>query len=450
MASALAALDTLLADAGAGTLAPREPSASCGSAPSPNTNALPRAAPAEKSDGKKKGGGGGGGAQPAEAAPVAPAAPSAAPEDPAAAAELARKLELVLSVGEECQTVDDLKNLLQKKPGFVCYDGFEPSGRMHIAQGLFKAINVNKLTSVGGTFVFWVADWFALMNDKMGGDLHKIQTVGKYLIEVWKAAGMDMSRVKFLWCADEISSKAATYWPKMLDIARCFDLDRIKKCCMIMARAENKLSGAQILYPLMQCTDIFFLKADVCQLGVDQRKVNMLARDYCGKVGIKLKPVILSHHMLFGLKAGQQKMSKSDGDAPHVPALHPGALPLPLPLPLPRAAACGLRQVLPPALLRPLALLLAQPTLRSSWRTARLTSSARSCRRTARVCRLRRCPLRVRLAAPRLPARRRTRCTWSRTRCRTRASITSATSCSRGPAHGSPSRAARATRMRRR
>jgi tyrosyl-tRNA synthetase len=98
---------------------------------------------------------------------------------------------------------------------------------------------------------------------------------------VWKAAGMDMSRVKFLWCADEISSNAASYWPKMLDIARCFDLDRIKKCCMIMARAENTLSGAQILYPLMQCTDIFFLKADVCQLGVDQRKVNMLARDYC-------------------------------------------------------------------------------------------------------------------------------------------------------------------------
>ena len=27
----------------------------------------------------------------------------------------------------------------------------------------------------GGTFIFWVADWFALMNDKMGGDLDKIK-----------------------------------------------------------------------------------------------------------------------------------------------------------------------------------------------------------------------------------------------------------------------------------
>lgn len=28
----------------------------------------------------------------------------------------------------------------------ICYDGFEPSGRMHIAQGVMRVINVNKLT----------------------------------------------------------------------------------------------------------------------------------------------------------------------------------------------------------------------------------------------------------------------------------------------------------------
>merc|ERR1719247_2293936 len=82
-----------------------------------------------------------------------------------------------------------------------------------------------------------------------------------------------------------------------------------------MGRLEDSLTAAQILYPIMQCTDIFFLKADICQLGVDQRKVNMLAREYCTTAGIKHKPVILSHHMLYGLKAGQEKMSKSDPDS---------------------------------------------------------------------------------------------------------------------------------------
>jgi tyrosyl-tRNA synthetase len=228
----------------------------------------------------------------------------------------------ILSVGEECISATELKALITAKGrgaevGFNLYDGFEPSGRMHIAQGVFKAMNVNKCTFPGtnSTFIFWVADWFALMNDKMGGDLDKIKTVGAYLIEVWKAAGMDLSNVVFKWCSEEITNNADQYWPKMLDIARRFNITRIKKCCQIMGRMEGTLTSAQILYPLMQCTDVFFLKADICQLGVDQRKVNMLAREYCEAAKIKNKPIILSHHMLYGLKAGQEKMSKSDPDS---------------------------------------------------------------------------------------------------------------------------------------
>jgi tyrosyl-tRNA synthetase len=37
-------------------------------------------------------------------------------------------------VGEECINEEELRNLLKHKPHPVAYDGFEPSGRMHIAQ----------------------------------------------------------------------------------------------------------------------------------------------------------------------------------------------------------------------------------------------------------------------------------------------------------------------------
>mmetsp|Transcript_1464 Transcript_1464/g.1749 ORF Transcript_1464/g.1749 Transcript_1464/m.1749 type:complete len:755 (+) Transcript_1464:133-2397(+) len=239
-----------------------------------------------------------------------------APAVPAVSPEVAAKRFTVLrSIAEECITDDDLKKLLSKKANFRLYDGFEPSGRMHIAQGVFKAINVNKCTSNGGTFVFWVADWFALMNDKMGGDLEKIKTVGQYLIEVWKAAGMDMDNVEFRWASDDIINDAQKYWAQVIDIAKRFTVARIMKCCQIMGRLENNLTAAQILYPMMQCADVFYLGANICQLGLDQRKVNMLAREYCDSKGIKLKPVILSHHMLYGLKQGQEKMSKSDPDS---------------------------------------------------------------------------------------------------------------------------------------
>lgn len=86
---------------------------------------------------------------------------------------------------------------------------------------------------------------------------------------------------------------------------------------VLVAQEADEMSTSQMFYPAMQCADIFFLKADICQLGMDQRKVNMLAREYCDatKPRIKHKPVILSHHMIMGLKEGQEKMSKSDPDS---------------------------------------------------------------------------------------------------------------------------------------
>ncbi|KAA8529405.1 hypothetical protein F0562_033795 [Nyssa sinensis] len=225
------------------------------------------------------------------------------------------KFEIVRSVGEECIQEDELMNLLTKKPLPICYDGFEPSGRMHIAQGVMKIVNVNKLTSAGCKVKIWIADWFAQLNNKMRGDLKKIQTVGHYMIEIWKAVGLktEGGQVEFLWSSEEINSRAHEYWPLVMDIARKNKLPRILRCVQIMGRSEqDELTAAQILYPCMQCADIFFLKADICQLGMDQRKVNVLAREYCDDIKRKDKPIILSHHMLPGLLQGQEKMSKSD------------------------------------------------------------------------------------------------------------------------------------------
>lgn len=44
------------------------------------------------------------------------------------------KFKLCRSIAEECIQESELRNLLDKKPNIVAYDGFEPSGRMHIAQ----------------------------------------------------------------------------------------------------------------------------------------------------------------------------------------------------------------------------------------------------------------------------------------------------------------------------
>ena len=61
-----------------------------------------------------------------------------------------------------------------------------------------------QIDQIGVTFKFWIADWFAQMNNKMGGDIKKIQKVGLYMVEVWKAVGMDLSKVEFIWSSERL------------------------------------------------------------------------------------------------------------------------------------------------------------------------------------------------------------------------------------------------------
>ncbi|KAI3984077.1 hypothetical protein MKX01_035204 [Papaver californicum] len=145
------------------------------------------------------------------------------PEPTHPSLSLEERYNIVRSIGEECIQEEELMKLLANKPEPICYDGFEPSGRMHIAQGVVKAINVNKLTDCGCR------------------------------VKIWIAIGL---------------------------------------CCQIMGRSDqDELTAAQILYPCMQCADVFLLKADICQLE---------------------RTSLSSCHTTCYLQQGQEKMSKSD------------------------------------------------------------------------------------------------------------------------------------------
>ncbi len=237
--------------------------------------------------------------------------------------ELEERVALVKSVGEEVVTEEELRALLAEKKHPVAYDGFEPSGQMHIAQGLLRAVTINKLLRAGVWFKLYAADWHGWANNKMGGDLEKIQRVGDYMVEVWKACGME-SGVEFVRATDIVNKPG--YWKTVMRIARAATLKRVIRTVEIMGRSESEsLSTSQVLYPCMQAADIFELQADITQLGMDQRKVNMLARELGPELGF-WKPVVVSHRMLLGLqrptaagsaaeRAVANKMSKSNPDS---------------------------------------------------------------------------------------------------------------------------------------
>lgn len=220
--------------------------------------------------------------------------------------DIETRMQLIKSVGEEIITEQELRELLETKSHPIAYDGFEPSGRMHVAQGIYRAININKMLKAGVKFKILIADWFAWMNKKFEGDIDKIRIAGDYFIEAWKTCGMKTEKIEFIWSRDLVREKG--HWKTTIDIARHATIQRIVRCSEIMGRHENEtLSVAQIIYPCMQAADIFHLKCDMTQLGMDQKKVNVLAREIGPKIGF-WKPVIVSHHMLLGL---QHTVSKS-------------------------------------------------------------------------------------------------------------------------------------------
>jgi len=213
------------------------------------------------------------------------------------------RMSIIRRVGEEIITEDELRQLLQQKAHPIAYDGFEPSGLAHIAFGVFRAINVQDMIDAGVHFKLWVADWFAWLNNKLGGDMEKIQQCGRYFVEVWKAAGIPMEKVTVQWTSEAVSDPE--YWKKVVLIAKSTTVQRATRMLSIMGRQAGDLKQtAQLFYPMMQTADIFWLKADICQLGLDQRRANILAREVGPKLGW-WKPVVVSHHMLMGLEGAK-------------------------------------------------------------------------------------------------------------------------------------------------
>lgn len=219
--------------------------------------------------------------------------------------DVEERLQYIQRVGEEIVTMSELRELLKEKREPIAYDGFEPSGLAHIVFGVYRPLLLQDMIKAGVKFRLFLADWHAWINRKMGGDLDLIRTVGKYFIEVWKAAGVPMDKVEFFWASDLVDN--SDYWKTVIEIAMNATVERTKRCLTIMGRKEAELrETAQLLYPLMQCADIFHLECDITQLGMDQRRVNMLAREVGPKIGY-WKPVVVSHHMLLGLEGPKEK-----------------------------------------------------------------------------------------------------------------------------------------------
>jgi tyrosyl-tRNA synthetase len=186
---------------------------------------------------------------------------------------------------------------------------------MHIGQGLVCASKIQDLIKAGFHFIIFLADWHSMINNKFGGDLEKIRTVGRYYKHCFTALGVPEDKVDYIW-ASELAEKA-DYWEKVLRIARVTTIQRVLRAIPIMGRdmQSKDNDSATIFYPCMQAADIFQMKLDMACAGIDQRKAHILAREGGERLGWG-KPVSLHTPMLVGLAGVQNTPHESFDEDP--------------------------------------------------------------------------------------------------------------------------------------
>lgn len=224
--------------------------------------------------------------------------------------------DLVVRNAAEVVTDADLEALLER-PDRRAYAGFEPSGTAHVGW-ILLANKLRDLVAAGFDVSVLFADWHALINDKLGGNLENIQACARYMEDVFTALGVPRDEVTYLYASDYVDD--AAYWETVVRVAKASTLSRVRRAMSVMGRdsEEAELDFSKTLYPVMQVADIFHHEWHLAYGGLDQRHAHMLARDVADKLGW-WKPVALHTPMVPSLQAGggrmdpiEMKMSKSN------------------------------------------------------------------------------------------------------------------------------------------
>ncbi len=229
--------------------------------------------------------------------------------------DTAQRVHLITRYCEEVIGADELPGLLDQGLPLRHYIGLEISGRLHVGTGLACMQKVRDLQMAGVHCTIFLADWHTWLNDKLGSDREVIKrTAVGYFKEGLKACllalGGKPDELDFV-LGSELYHNNDQYWETLVEVCKNTTLSRIERSISIMGRSEGEsMDFAKLLYPPMQVADVFMLRANIAQGGMDQRKAHVIVRDVANHLKIAplrdsngkvIKPIAIHHHLLLGL-----------------------------------------------------------------------------------------------------------------------------------------------------
>ncbi|MDR3222683.1 MAG: tyrosine--tRNA ligase [Methanobrevibacter sp.] len=188
----------------------------------------------------------------------------------------------------------------------IAYTGYEPSGKIHLGHAI-TVMKLKQLQDMGFKIKILLADYHAYLNGK--GTIDEIQELAEYNMKVFKGLGLNQDTEFILGSSYQTKSDYTDYVYKLSTLTT---LKRAKRSMDQVSRHDENPKVGNVIYPLMQVVDMRFLNVDIALGGMEQRKIQMLAREMLPKIDFE-PPVCIHTPLLHGLD-GDDKMSSSKGN----------------------------------------------------------------------------------------------------------------------------------------
>ena len=216
------------------------------------------------------------------------------------------KVEIVEKGTLEVINTEELEKKLEKDSP-ITYAGYEPSGKIHLGHAI-TIMKLKQLQEIGFKVKILLADYHAYLNGK--GTIEEIEEMAEYNKKCFLAFGLSEENTEFI-----LGSSFQTnndYVDDLYRLANLTTLSRAKRSMDQVSRSSQNPKVANVIYPLMQVIDMKFLNVDVALGGMEQRKIQMLARENLPKLDFEA-PVCIHTPLLHGMD-GDEKMSSSKGN----------------------------------------------------------------------------------------------------------------------------------------
>ena len=218
--------------------------------------------------------------------------------------DLHKKIELIKRNTEEIIGEDKLKEILKlKKP--VVYCGYEPSGPIHLGH-LVTITKLIDLQKAGFHVKVLFADWHTWLNRK--GDWDFIHKQCKTWEQGFKVAGL---KAEFILGSK--FQRNLNYIDDVFTLSLSTTMNRALRSMQEVARDFENAKVSQVIYPLMQIADVKYLKVDLVEAGIEQRKIHALGIETFSLINYKV-PVFVHTSLISSLR-GPGKMSSSEPES---------------------------------------------------------------------------------------------------------------------------------------